>query len=355
MGLVSQEPALFATTIADNILFGKEDADMDQIIDAAKAANAHSFIQGLPDGYNTQAGEGGTQLSGGQKQRIAIARAVLRNPKILLLDEATSALDAESELIVQQALDKIMSHRTTIIVAHRMSTIRHVDTIIVLKNGQVVESGNHSELTSKKGEYASLVSLQVLEHVKGSSSISHSASSTNTSFRETNVSYQPNVKSTTKREGREQEPSDQKLSQPIWELVKLNAPEWPYAILGSVGAVLAGMEAPLFALGITHILAAFYSPTGSEIKHEVDRVALIFVVLAVVTVPIYLLQHYFYTLMGERLTTRVRLLMFSGFFLLAISLLKQFKLSTKPREYLRDHSCFHCSYPFERSWVVRFG
>lgn len=340
MGLVSQEPALFATTIADNILFGKEDADMDQIIEAAKAANAHSFIQGLPDGYNTQAGEGGTQLSGGQKQRIAIARAVLRNPKILLLDEATSALDAESELIVQQALDKIMSHRTTIIVAHRLSTIRHVDTIIVLKNGQVVESGNHSELMSKKGEYASLVSLQVLDHVKGSISLSHSASSTNTSFRETNVSYQQNVNSITKREGREQE-----LSQPIWELVKLNAPEWPHAILGSVGAVLAGMEAPLFALGITHILAAFYSPTGSEIKHEVDRVALIFVVLAVVTVPIYLLQHYFYTLMGERLTTRVRLLMFSGFFS-ACHFLNSLSFP-QSREYLRDHSCFHCSYPFE--------
>lgn len=263
MGLVSQEPALFATTIADNILFGKEDAGMDEIIEAAKAANAHSFIQGLPDGYKTQAGEGGTQLSGGQKQRIAIARAVLRNPKILLLDEATSALDAESEQIVQQALDKIMSHRTTIIVAHRLSTIRDVDEIIVLKNGQVVESGNHSELVSKKCEYASLVSLQVLEHVKGSSSLSQSVSSTHTSFRETKDSNQQYVKSITTIE---QDQSDQKLSQnsfnpsrSIWELVKLNAPEWPYAILGSVGAVLAGMEAPLFALGITHILSAFYS------------------------------------------------------------------------------------------------
>ncbi|XP_050364979.1 ABC transporter B family member 13 [Argentina anserina] len=312
MGLVSQEPALFATTIADNILFGKDDADMDQIIEAAKAANAHAFIQSLPDGYNTQAGEGGTQLSGGQKQRIAIARAVLRNPKILLLDEATSALDAGSEQIVQQALDNIMSQRTTIIVAHRLSTIRDMDTIIVLKNGQVVESGNHSELMCKKGDYASLVSLQILEHVKGSSSLSRSASSTHTSFRVTMDNNQQDVKCITTRE------QDQKLSQPrspsrsIWELVKLNAPEWPYAIFGSVGAVLAGMEAPLFALGITHILSAFYSPIESEIKHEVDKVTLMFVALAGVTVPVYLLQHYFYTLMGERLTSRVRLKMFTA-------------------------------------------
>ncbi|KAL1311985.1 hypothetical protein HN51_038637 [Arachis hypogaea] len=312
MGLVSQEPALFATTIAGNILFGKEGADMDQIIQAAKAANAHSFIEGLPDGYNTQVGEGGTQLSGGQKQRIAIARAVLRNPKILLLDEATSALDAESELIVQQALEKIMSNRTTIIVAHRLSTIRDVDTIIVLKNGQVAESGTHSELMLKNGDYVSLVSIQESQNFTHSSSISRSGSSRNSSFREPFDSRNYQDVNTE----RELQSSDQGMplnaaSVPsILDLLRLNAPEWPYAALGSIGAILAGMEAPLFALGITHILTVFYS--GSKIKQEVDRIAIAFVGLAVITIPIYLLQHYFYTLMGERLTARVRLLMFSA-------------------------------------------
>ncbi|GAV56723.1 ABC_tran domain-containing protein/ABC_membrane domain-containing protein [Cephalotus follicularis] len=317
MGLVNQEPALFATTIAGNILFGKDDADMDQIIKASKAANAHSFIQGLPDGYKTQVGEGGIQLSGGQKQRIAIARAVLRNPKILLLDEATSALDAESELIVQQALENIMSNRTTIVVAHRLSTIRDADMIIVLKNGQVAESGTHSQLSSKGGEYATLVNLQVSENVTSSSSLSDSQASRKSSFREPPYSQnnQQEVHSIT----REMPTSDQNLSPPnsasspsILELAKLNAPEWPYAVLGSVGAVITGMQAPLFAFGITYVLNAFYSASDQKIKQEVDRVSLIFVGVAVLTIPLYLLQHYSYTLMGERLTTRVRLSMFSA-------------------------------------------
>lgn len=242
---------------------------------------------------------------------------MLRNPKILLLDEATSALDAESEQVVQQALDKIMSHRTTIVVAHRLSTIRDVDRIIVLKNGQVVETGNHSELISKQGEYATLVSLQASDQQVDSRELSHSLSSRNSSFRGSRR-YEEDLKSVSTGE---LESSNQKLSSTssdptpsIWELIKLNAPEWPYALLGSVGAVLAGMEAPLFALGITHILSAFYSPNDSHIKHEVERVSLIFVGVAVVTIPIYLLQHYFYTLMGERLTSRVRLFMFSGQF-----------------------------------------
>ncbi|XP_031283199.1 ABC transporter B family member 13-like [Pistacia vera] len=311
MGLVSQEPALFATTIAGNIMLGKEDADMDQVIEAAKSANAHSFIQELPDGYFTQVGEGGTQLSGGQKQRIAIARALLRNPKIILLDEATSALDAGSELIVQKALEKIMSNRTTIIVAHRLSTIRDVDTIMVLQNGQVVESGTHMDLISKQGEYANLVSLQVSEDFTNPGSICCSDSSRHSSFR-SSFRDLPHSQNQFKSTSTTEQQSGLAPTPSIWELLKLNAPEWPYAVLGSVGAILAGMEAPLFALGITHILTAFYSPDHSQIKQEVERVALIFVGVAIVTVPIYLLQHYFYTLMGELLTTRVRLSMFSA-------------------------------------------
>ncbi|KAL0438399.1 UNVERIFIED_CONTAM: ABC transporter B family member 13 [Sesamum latifolium] len=317
MGLVSQEPALFATSIADNILFGKEGADMDQIREAAKASNAHSFIQGLPDGYRTQVGEGGTQLSGGQKQRIAIARAILRDPKILLLDEATSALDAESEFIVQQALNSVMLCRTTIVVAHRLSTIRDVDMIIVLKNGRVVETGTHMELMSKAGEYASLVNLQVSEHKTSprSDNITRAPGIRSNQDYACDEMSQQQLKQITKDEleTTDRELSEQiSVSSPVWELIKLNAPEWPCALLGSLGAILAGMEAPLFALAITHILTVFYSHDDSRIKQEVQQMSFIFVGAAMVTILVYLLQHYFYTLMGERLIARVRLLMFKA-------------------------------------------
>jgi ATP-binding cassette, subfamily B (MDR/TAP), member 1 len=161
MGLVGQEPILFNESIRANIAYGKEGgATEDEIIAAARAANAHNFISSLPIGYDTSVGERGTQLSGGQKQRIAIARAMLKNPKILLLDEATSALDAESERIVQEALDRVSVNRTTVVVAHRLTTIRGADTIAVIKNGAVAEKGSHDELMRiTDGVYASLVAL----------------------------------------------------------------------------------------------------------------------------------------------------------------------------------------------------
>jgi ATP-binding cassette, subfamily B (MDR/TAP), member 1 len=163
MGLVSQEPVLFNDTIRANIGYGKHvEMSEEELIKVAKAANAHEFISSLPQGYDTTVGERGVQLSGGQKQRVAIARAILKDPMILLLDEATSALDAESERIVQDALDNVMVGRTTVIVAHRLSTIKGADIIAVLKDGAIAEKGRHEALMDiKDGVYASLVELRL--------------------------------------------------------------------------------------------------------------------------------------------------------------------------------------------------
>ena len=161
MGLVGQEPILFNESIRANIAYGKEGGATEaEIIAAAEAANAQEFISSLPNGYDTNVGERGTQLSGGQKQRIAIARAILKDPRILLLDEATSALDAESEGVVQEALDRVSVNRTTVVIAHRLTTIKGADIIAVVKNGAIAEKGGHDALMKiDGGVYASLVAL----------------------------------------------------------------------------------------------------------------------------------------------------------------------------------------------------
>lgn len=160
MGIVPQESILFRGTISDNIAYGRLDADPEAIEQAAKAANAHQFILDLPDGYQTMVGERGVTLSGGQRQRIAIARALLRDPRILILDEATSALDTTSEVLVQEALERLMQNRTTFVIAHRLSTIQKADLIVVLDKGEIVESGTHEQLLQKRGLYARLYRQQ---------------------------------------------------------------------------------------------------------------------------------------------------------------------------------------------------
>lgn len=160
IGIVTQESILFNDSINNNIAFGLENVEQSSIIEAAKIANAHEFISQLEDGYTTNIGERGNKLSGGQKQRLSIARAVLRNPEILILDEATSALDTESEKLVQDALEKLMANRTSIVIAHRMSTVRNADWIIVLQKGEIAEQGTHHELFDKKGIYHSLCTIQ---------------------------------------------------------------------------------------------------------------------------------------------------------------------------------------------------
>lgn len=164
MAIVPQEVMLFSGTIQENIRFGQTDATDEQVVLAAQQANAWEFIESFPDGMQTEVGDRGIQLSGGQKQRVAIARALLKNPSILILDEATSALDSESEKLVQDALQNLMKNRTSLVIAHRLATIRKVDKILVMQNGAIVETGTHQELMQLKGNYANLVSLQLLDN-----------------------------------------------------------------------------------------------------------------------------------------------------------------------------------------------
>lgn len=161
IGVVSQEPILISASIAENIRYGKPEASDEEVINAAKIANAHNFISGFPEAYKTEVGERGIQLSGGQKQRVAIARAVLKDPKILVLDEATSALDTESEGLVQEALNRLMSGRTTLVIAHRLATIRNADTILVMEKGELLEAGTHNDLVRKPDSaYMKLINKQ---------------------------------------------------------------------------------------------------------------------------------------------------------------------------------------------------
>ncbi|KAF5740332.1 ABC transporter B family member 15-like [Tripterygium wilfordii] len=317
MGLVSQEPALFATSIKENILFGKEDATIDEVVDAAKASNAHNFISQLPLGYDTQVGERGVQMSGGQKQRIAIARAIIKAPRILLLDEATSALDSESERIVQEALDKATVGRTTIVIAHRLSTIRNADVIAVVQNGQVMETGSHDELIQNDdGLYTSLIRLQQTNKqddiYNPSSSISNldmnNSSSRRLSFVSRSSSANSMAPSRISLSGGEGFwIEEQKYPVPSFRrLLAMNLPEWKQACLGIFSATLFGAVQPLYAFAMGSMISVYFLPSHDEIKKKTRFYALCFLGLSVLSLLINVGQHYNFAYMGEFLTKRIR-------------------------------------------------
>ncbi|CAM0946790.1 unnamed protein product [Alopecurus aequalis] len=295
MGLVSQEPALFATSIRENILFGKEDAAPEEVTTAAKAANAHNFISQLPQGYDTQVGECGVQMSGGQKQRIAIARAILKSPKILLLDEATSALDTESESVVQEALDLASVGRTTIVIAHRPSTIRSADMIAVIQHGEVKELGSHDELIAdKNGLYSSLVRLQQTRETTEADQVSASTKGQSRSHSMSRSSSGQSL-SDAGEAGNIKEP---KLPLPSFKrLLMLNAPEWRQALIGSLSAIVSGGIQPAFAYAKGGILSVYFLTDHGEIREKTRAYAFYFVALAVLSFLINIGQ----SLVGDRM------------------------------------------------------
>ncbi|KAL1021934.1 hypothetical protein UPYG_G00020100 [Umbra pygmaea] len=333
MGVVEQEPVLFATTIAENIRYGRSGVTMDDVILATKEANAYNFIMDLPQKFDTLVGEGGGQMSGGQKQRIAIARALVRNPRILLLDMATSALDNESEAVVQEALDKVRMGRTTISIAHRLSTIKNADVIVGFEHGRVMERGKHDELLERKGVYFTLVTLQS----QGDKALNQKArqmagndESENKSFSRAG-SYRSSMRASIRKRTRsqlsnlipdaesfisqadagksayvEEEVEEHVEPAPVTRILKFNAPEWPYMLFGTIGAAINGGVNPVYSLLFSQILATFSIQDPEVQRREIDVICMFFVVVGVISFLTQMLQGYAFSKSGELLTRRLR-------------------------------------------------
>ncbi|GLJ54828.1 hypothetical protein SUGI_1177560 [Cryptomeria japonica] len=323
VGLVAQEPCLFATSIGDNIRVGKWDASIDMIEQAATQGNAHSFISGLPDKYETQVGDRGMQLSGGQKQRIAIARAILKNPCILLLDEATSALDSQSERNVQEALDNIMSNRTTLVIAHRLSTIVNADLIAVIERGKVTELGTHIQLLKNSKLYSDMISMQSLTSGKAAANEEDRSENdtqtklTNESDRLLNSPIYPGMdnfespanSTVTFLPDKGKGPENLEQLSILRILFQMNALEIGKIVTGSVAAATTGISKPLFGYFIMTIGVAYYSPNA---KDKVERYSEFFVGIAALVFVAHTIQHFFFGEVGERVMKTLRETSFSA-------------------------------------------
>ncbi|XP_042772874.1 ATP-dependent translocase ABCB1 isoform X2 [Panthera leo] len=324
IGVVSQEPVLFATTIAENICYGRENVTMEEIEKAVKEANAYDFIMKLPNKFDTLVGERGAQLSGGQKQRIAIARALVRNPKILLLDEATSALDSESEAVVQVALDKARKGRTTIVVAHRLSTIRNADVIAGFDDGVIVEKGNHDELMKEEGIYFKLVTMQtrgneielenaVYESISEIDALEMSPKDSGSSL----IRRRSTRKSIHASQGQDRKlGTKENLDEHVppvsfWRILKLNITEWPYFVVGIFCAIINGGLQPAFSVIFSRIIGVFTRVEDPETKRQNSNIfSLLFLVLGIISFITFFLQGFTFGKAGEILTKRLRYMVF---------------------------------------------
>ncbi|KAJ8354419.1 hypothetical protein SKAU_G00219860 [Synaphobranchus kaupii] len=339
MAIVSQEPVLFATTIAQNIRYGREDATDEDIERAVREANAYDFISKLPDKLNTMVGERGAQLSGGQKQRIAIARALVKNPKILLLDEATSALDTQSEAIVQAALDKARAGRTTIIIAHRLSTIRTADIIAGFDGGVVKELGTHSELMNLKGIYYSLVMQQTSNNndsekessdlgTSSDESSDESSDVANEEDQDQTLEENREIKSIfprnslrrksskkkgkrRKKFGKKGKKNEEKEEEPLPDIsfsriLALNKSECPLLVIGTLACVVDGAIFPCVGILFSKIIGVFAEIDPDVRREKTMLFSLLFLLLGGVSFLANLIQGCTFGKSGEILTLRLR-------------------------------------------------
>ncbi|XP_060104425.1 ATP-dependent translocase ABCB1 [Heteronotia binoei] len=327
IGVVNQEPVLFATTIAENIRYGRENVTMEEIEKAVKEANAYDFIMKLPDRFETVVGERGAQLSGGQKQRIAIARALVRNPKILLLDEATSALDTESEAVVQAALDKAREGRTTIVIAHRLSTVRNADQIAAFEDGVITEQGTHNELMKKKGVYFKLVNMQSIDTEVSSEEMDESelsgtknASGDISKAALLNGLRRRSTRKSIKRLETEDEDLEVQTVQPgenlpsvsFLKIMELNKSEWPYFLVGTLAAIVNGGLQPAFSVIFSEIIGVFAIQDKAFVREKTNLYSVLFLVLGIISFITFFLQGFTFGRAGEILTLKIRYMGFKA-------------------------------------------
>lgn len=310
MAVVGQEPVLFATSIEDNIRYGRTDATSKEIQDAARASGVHEFIMRLPNGYDTQVGELGSLMSGGQKQRIAIARAIIQNPKILLLDEATSALDPHTGKLVEEMLTKVGKGKTTIVVTHKLSSIRKADQIVLMEKGVILEQGTHISLMNLQGRYYDMIKANDVHKKYAHKEDELDEEESDQLFRDKKDERKQSVLSSKAVINLEFElkKDEEKVNQ--WKvfkrIMKISRPEWGILFVGCVGATLFGASYTAFAILLGDIYAALSLPDPADVSAENNKMCLGFLIVGVIVGISVFLQNYLLNRTGVILTTKLR-------------------------------------------------